>query len=121
MTTTNQGVIDAFTNGEEAKNHSGSLHSEDRGDGMTLLVGYNWAVYAINWHGQFYKFPEWHGYSTTTSRHWNMMEASAGQKAGVQGVCTCMEGRPESSDNFSSWEEPIEDYNQFADKLKETA
>jgi hypothetical protein len=92
MKATNNKVIEAWTDGLEAENHTGGLKSVRMGDKL-LLVGNGWAVYGYNWKGQFYLFPDWYGYSAATSKHYNRMAYEASRKAGPAGVCINCEGR----------------------------
>lgn len=86
-------VIGAFLKGEEMESYGGNLKSLNIKD-KTVLIGYGWAVYAERWHGQFYFFPEWHGYSRTTSKHYREAIEAAGTEATPQGVCIQTEGKP---------------------------
>ena len=97
-TTSVENVIKAFLNGEEAQTANGSLRSEKMNDGgeiKTLLIGYNWAIYAEQWNGQFYFHAGWHGYSPTTSKHYNKAHYMAALQAGPQGVCIQDEDKPQ--------------------------
>lgn len=97
MKTTYLKTIEAWTRDQEAESHGGNLKSQRVGDKL-LLIGYNWAVYGYRWHGQFYLFPDWHGYSSTTSKHVNAMHREASIMAGPAGVCINQEGKPSLAD-----------------------
>ena len=84
MTFSNRELIRRFV---EGKTSGKACNMEIReADGKTLLVGYGWARYAERQKdsGEITLFDGWYGYSSTTSRHVNMVRSHADYESGMK-------------------------------------